>query len=385
MTRIALFNLQRMPNPDYPNMAAGLRERGHSVYLGSLDEAGNLAWDDGAGVTAVQPGPLPEDAQVGGMRRRLAYAQFWGRVRSFLRRLRPDIVQMDPGVTFSPWLLPQRMPPDMRFIFDIKQINVGVRSDAVGRFKEWQMVRSWWYSGRYVYDHTLFDYGLAAEAVMGPQWQRWSTVVPVGINPELLEVPRPAPRPTGSDAPLRFIYIGSLSRFRELERLLEAAQAVAQQNGRFHIDFVGPDKSDGYYQGLIRDLGLADRVSFKPPVPYADIPQLIAGYDVGLAYNPDRLTWHYQPTIKVKEYRAVGLPILSTAVTSHRDFVEEGVNGLLVENTAQAWANGMLRFIEDASFFERTDRNARIMRCGITIAEVAEMHERVYRALGVDV
>jgi glycosyltransferase involved in cell wall biosynthesis len=377
---ILLLQMQTDPNPDYANMAAGLRARGHEVWLGMAQPNGELAWGDGARARAVTPGPLPDGLPANGLRRRAAYARFWGRLRTLIRTHRPDVVQVDPGATLLPWLLPVGMPRATRFIFDVKQINLGVRADPIGRLKEWQLVKSWQFCGRAVYDHTLFDYELAAAALLGPRWRRWATVTPVGINPELLQATRPPARPDGV---LRCVYIGGLSRFRELERLLEAAQLAARQTDRFQIDFVGPDQSAGYYAALIERLGLPQRVRIKPPVPYAAIPQLIAGYDLGLAYNPDRPTWHYQPTIKVKEYRAVGLPILSTDVMAHRDFVEAGVNGLLVPNTPQAWAEALLRFVADPPFYDRCDHNARRMRQGVTIAEVAAMHERVYRALGV--
>lgn len=381
--KIALIQVQRQPNPDYANMADGLRERGHTVYLGALNSEAKFFWHDGERLVADLGRPFQEPEELSrfsGVRSFEMRRQFW----QFLRRLRrslveldPAVVQLDPGVMYSPWGIPLGMPRTMKFVFDIKQINVGIGTGFKARFKEWWLVRGWEFCARHVYDYTLFDYPYAAEAVLGERWDDLSAVVPVGLNADLLTVERD-PDCYDPDCLVRFVYVGGLTRFRELERLLQAIQLAARETRAFRVDFVGPENSGGYYPALVHDLGLGDIVSFRPPVDYAEIPQLLAAYDVGLAYNPDRLTWHYQPTIKVKEYRAVGLPIISTDVRSHRDFVEAEVNGVLVPNTAVAWAEAIVRFVMNPPFRRATAERAAAMRMGSTIAEVAQMHEAVY-------
>lgn len=379
--RIVLFNIHRHPNPDYPNMAAGLRDRGHEVILGLLDDAGNLSWHDGRRTIAVTKGPFVagREGPIRVIAQRLQFLAFWQRLRRFLRDIAPDIVQMDPGVTLFPWLLPLAMPRTMRFIFDVKQINVGVNTTRAGRLKEWQLLRSWAFAARRTYDYALFDYHLAAEALLGPRWKQYAAVVPVGINPDFLAV-QPAAVPP--NAPVRFLFVGSLSPLRELELLFEAVALAAQQTTDFHVDLVGPDNAGGRYHRLVEEMNLSGVITLCPPVAHQAVAALMSsGYDVGIAYNPARPTWHYQPTIKVLEYRAAGLPIISTDVRSHREIVEQDVNGVLVPNTAAAWANALVRFATDRSFHDRCRGSARRMRRGTTIAEVAEMHEAVYRRL----
>jgi glycosyltransferase involved in cell wall biosynthesis len=145
---------------------------------------------------------------------------------------------------------------------------------------------------------------------------------------------------------------------------------------------VGLDRVEGFYHSLVDELNLADVVTLMPPVSYEEVPELLASYDVGLAYVPDRQIWHLQPTIKVLEYRAAGLPILSSDVASHREVVEDGINGLLVPNSAEGLAAGMLQFVEDRAFLRKCQLNASRMRQAVTIEEVARMYEKdVYERL----
>ena len=97
-------------------------------------------------------------------------------------------------------------------------------------------------------------------------------------------------------------------------------------------------------------------------------------HDVGLAYVPDRPTWHYQPTIKVLEYRALGMPIISTDVASHREVVEQNVNGLLCADSPEAIAEAMGQFINQPQFFEETLQNARNIRRGNSWLDIADMY-----------
>lgn len=385
MIRIALFNLQSHPNPDYSNVADGLRARGHRVILGLLNEQGGLAWHDGAKVIAVQEFPRAEGRIPSVFEIRRSSLKWMQHIRQFLRELRPDVVQVDPGEMMFPWMLPLRMPRSIRFIFDVKQINLGVQGGATGLVKERLHLQIWKACALYLYDHACFDYQGAAEALLGPDWERSATVVPVGISPEFLKVSRKAEMEKNHNGCVRFVYAGHLSHFRETERLIRAVELLAARTKRFHVHFVGWDTTGGYLSGLVCRMGLRGLVTLSPAVPHEDMPELLAGEHVGLAYTPLRPTWHFQPTIKVKEYRAAGLPIIASDVRAHHDFVEDGVNGLLVTNKVEVWAQAMLNFIESENFLDHCWRNAVKMRSATTIAEAAEIQEKVYRnRLGID-
>jgi glycosyltransferase involved in cell wall biosynthesis len=385
--RIALLNFYKAPNPDNQNIASALRERGHNVYLGQRGRTDDLEWYDREGLVAVLPGPLRlpewslETPLVAPVLRRLRYLPFMLRVRRWLRQTRPDIVQVNPSSFHGLWILPLFMPRRMRFLLDVRQIGIGARPGRIGRFRAWWSVRTRCVLARWFYDGACFNHVATARRVLGERWSQWATVVPVGISPTFLSTRRKEVA-TGADLPLSFVYLGALSRVRELELLFQAIQRVQASTSDFRVLFVGPDLASGHYQRLGDKLDLDGVAVLRPPVPYEEIPELLADCDVGLAYVPDRTTWHLQPTIKVLEYRAAGLPILSTDVGGHRESVEHGVNGLLVQNTVEGLSEAMLRFINDSDFLENCRSNAARMRRALTIDRVAQMYEQdVYQKL----
>lgn len=385
---IALIQFYTAPNPDYDNVASGLRERGHCVWLGSRNQNGDLEWHDGKRAIAVQtgPAPLPDSLTqfplVAPLLRRLQIARFMLRVRSFLHQVQPSVVQVGPGTSRCQWVLPMLAPRQMHFVLDIRHINLGIRTDLLGRARDWWALKSRGILCRSVYDHACFNHAATAHKVLGERWQEWSTVVPVGVSPRFLSVAHQDLASEKPMCPVQFIYLGALAPSRALETLFLACQKVLSRTDRFRVVFVGPDTAQGFYHRLVDELNLTDVVTLMPPVPYEEVPELLANYAVGLAYVPDRQTWHLQPTIKVLEYRAAGLPILSSDVVSHREVVEDGINGMLVPNSAEGLAAGMMQFINDRAFLRQCQLNASKMRQAVTINEVARMYEQdVYQKL----
>lgn len=381
--KIVFVHFYRKPNPDYANTVAGIRRLGHTVWLGEVTPDGDFSWSDGNGNVEIMAGFHREfdrraEHPLAPLLTRYTVWQFLRRVRRMLRKLDADIVQVNPDS--MAWFIPLGMPSSMKFIFDVKQINMGVKPTLSSRLRDWGLGLAWRTTAQWFYDYACFDYYRAAERIMGQMWQERAAAIPVGIDRAMLTAKMPALQ-LAADEPVRFLYIGSINRFRELELLLEAIRQAAEKSDRFVVDFIGPDMTEGYYQGLIEKLGIGHVAQLKPPVHYSAVPQLLTNYHVGLAYNPARPTWDYQPTIKILEYRAVGLPIISTAVRSHSDFVEEGHNGFLVKNHSEQWAAAMLKLIEDRSHLQTIYATAQAMRRGVTHEEVAERHDEVYRQL----
>lgn len=395
---IALFHFHTdKPNPVYQEIAAGLRKRDHLVWLGAPNRNGDLEWHDGTTVVTMLPGPKRAGHWLS---RRWHYWQFMWRVRTFLRETAPDIVQINP--TMMVWILTLWLQPKTHCVLDIRQINEAVDDRFKTKLKEIRDVLLLKANASFVFEHTCFCHQEAARRILGDRWARRSSVVPVGIDPHFLPHASQQTKdlselrdPTNGTVPshrgvnltkeqhtVRFVYIGGLTRLRNLQNLLAAARRLKAQDLSFQLDLIGTDHSNRYYHDLVEEWAIQDVATVCDPVPYAQVPACLLQYDVGMAYVPDRPTWHYQPTIKVLEYRALGLPILSTNVATHREVVEAEVNGLLVADQVESIAEAMQRFITEPIFLATCYTNAQRMRSGITWDEIARMYDEcVYQKL----
>lgn len=368
------------PTPDYHEIASSLRASGHTVWVGTPNSDGDLAWHDGERVIAIQRGPARVPQALLRVRlaamalRRIMYLRFMRSVRGFLREASPDIVQVNP--TIGAFLLPLFMPKRIRFILDIRQINDGGGADWIGKLRDRMAIRTWRIWTGTIYDRACFATAAGARRVLGEGWSRWASIVPVGVDQRFMSIDRADATSRGREHPIRFIYVGTLSKYRRLERILFAVKRMVQETRDFQVVFLGPDHAEGFYQRLVDELNLNAVVTISPPVRYHDVPDAVSRYDVALAYVPCFPAWRYQPTIKVLEYRALGMPMAATDIESNREFVEDGVNGVLVEDSAEGLAEGMLRFVTDREFLDRCTANAQKMRQGMTWSEVAKMYEQ---------
>lgn len=76
-----------------------------------------------------------------------------------------------------------------------------------------------------------------------------------------------------------------------------------------------------------------DNVRIIDRVTYDEIPPYIASCDMGLClYNHQANAQFYRSPLKLFDYMACGLPVISTPVGQIKDIVEHDSNGLLVEN-----------------------------------------------------
>ena len=155
---ITLFHFHsHKPNPVYQEISAGLRRRGHKVWVGQPNAEGNLVWHDGEQVVSTVPGPYTVSRGRAGnaLQRRYKCMMFMLRVRAFLRKHRPHIVQINPSIMLS-WLPTLGMPRDCHFVLDIRQINEAVDERLVTKLKEWRDLRRMKTLAALFFEHTCF-------------------------------------------------------------------------------------------------------------------------------------------------------------------------------------------------------------------------------------
>ena len=369
------------PAPDFHEMAKALRSWGHDVLVGTPNRGGDLEWRDGERAIAVIPGPGQVSEWIRHIRpleliaTRLLQIRFIMRVRAFIRMRGAEIVQVNPPDYAC--LIPLLMPKSMFFILDVRQAGEVGRGGLTGKFKNWKSIAALRVNGRYFYDHACFATEAAARRVLGDRWQRWATVHRVGQDPRFLEFRWDNVVGTQRQGAVRFVYIGTLSRVRALEHVFAAVEWLLDRTKDFRVEFVGPDEAGGFYHRLLDEKHLGHVIGLKPAVQYQQVPRIVASFDVALAYVPPLADWKYQPTLKVLEYRALGMPIIASDNEPNRDVVEDGVNGVLINDSVEGLGSAMLRFVEDRDFLRTCQLNARSMRRGRTWSESARRYEEV--------
>ena len=135
-----------------------------------------------------------------------------------------------------------------------------------------------------------------------PELQGSVTVVTNGVDVERF---RPGPA-RADDAPLRCVYVSSFRSWHGAGDLVRAVELCRSRGVEFQVTCVGRGPRWAEARRASRRAGLDGRIRFVGDVPAADVPQYLAGADVGLApfspteFNALKLGWFWSP-IKIFE------------------------------------------------------------------------------------
>ena len=151
-------------------------------------------------------------------------------------------------------------------------------------------------------------------------------VVPNGVESGRF---RPATRWRRADDPVVVGFVGSLRPWHGLDGLVRAMALLAADGVPVRLLIVGKGPERERLQALAAELGVADRIEWTGAVPEAEIPQQLGRMDIAVAPYPALPDFYFSP-LKLFEYMAAGLPLVTTAVGDLPQLVEDGHTGVLV-------------------------------------------------------
>lgn len=180
-------------------------------------------------------------------------------------------------------------------------------------------------------------------------------VIPSPISP-----PVPSSRSLAQESgTVRIAMLGRLADWKGIDL---AIQAVAEMSLRDRVELVIVGGStlvsepiEDQLRALAMSLGIAERVCFARHVPPGEVPSLIAGFDIGLQYSR-----RAEPMGQnVLQYLAAGLTVVAADEGGPREWVTNGVNGLLVEPRSPRTLAGVLdQLVQDPGLRAQLSRAA---------------------------
>jgi glycosyltransferase involved in cell wall biosynthesis len=146
-------------------------------------------------------------------------------------------------------------------------------------------------------------------------------------------------------------FSSSFRRWHGAELLVRAAARVLQHSPHAFFLFLGSGPRLSRVRQHVQELGIASRVHFAGAVPYEQMPHYLARSHIGVApYQPSlhgqlRLGFYWSP-LKIFEYMASGLPVVTLDVEPLRDIVRSGREGLpFRENHTEGLAGAIAELV----------------------------------------
>jgi glycosyltransferase involved in cell wall biosynthesis len=171
---------------------------------------------------------------------------------------------------------------------------------------------------------------------------------------------RDAPPPRDMDAPLELIYNGTVNAMRGRDVMLEALAMVNRRGviARLTIAGASPDQME-HCRRHARKLGIEDAVTILGRVPGNAIPALVHKADLGLCFIVDTPWWRFNPSTKLFEYLAAGVPALVSDIRTHTEYIRHGENGLVCQYSSASLAEGIRQVWEQRWLLAQMKEKAR--------------------------
>lgn len=158
---------------------------------------------------------------------------------------------------------------------------------------------------------------------------------------------------------LELIYVGTVSKPRGRDVLLEAMPLVAKAGERVRLTIIGAsDDQLAYCRNRMRELGVQDEIQVLGRVSGTEIPHHLAQADIGICLWEDRPWWRFNPPTKLFEYLAAGLPVLASNIRTHTRYIQNEVNGFIFDYRAADLARAIIEISRRRQMLAQMRANA---------------------------
>lgn len=149
------------------------------------------------------------------------------------------------------------------------------------------------------------------------------------------------------------VYVGRLAREKNLELLVEMLPLVRREVPDALLWLVGSGNAESALRERIGRMGLAEAVRLQGRVPHEQISAVYSAADLfvfpSVTETQGLVLW---------EAQAHGLPCVVVNEGGAPESVRDGVDGLLVPNRAQEFAQAVVRLLTDTALYRQMSQNA---------------------------
>jgi len=154
-------------------------------------------------------------------------------------------------------------------------------------------------------------------------------------------------------------YVGSYQTWHGLETMLSMIEGLAKVDSRYHLLLIGSGKEFVNIKQRVDREGLCTLVTQIDHVPHAEIPKYLSVFDVAVMTYPIIDGFYFSP-LKMYEYMAMSLPVVSTDIGQIRSVIEDDKTGkLVIDPTPHEFVKAVLSVTNDRDQLVQMGKNAR--------------------------
>jgi glycosyltransferase involved in cell wall biosynthesis len=278
-----------------------------------------------------------------------------GRIRACLSvswwalRNRHDIYQVH-----DPDLLPVSILLKLlgrRVIYDVHEDYQASLFDRMGRAALWLnwLAVCWWAFERTV--ARIVDAVVVVNGHLAEKFEGCHVVILPNYPPRDFVNAVDCP----SSTTFNILYVGGISRERGVAVLRAAMQMIPQNDIRLHL--VGHGNDPELNSSLTSDF----RIVHHGWIAWPELPRYYQFAHIGIAvYQPRRMFENVDHSVKIIEYMAAGIPVITSDFTGLRTLVEGNGIGFVIDPTSpESLAEAIMAFYKDPDLRRRYGFKAR--------------------------
>ncbi len=187
-------------------------------------------------------------------------------------------------------------------------------------------------------DILVQDFGISEQKII---------LVPNGVDLDFLDPQNHFP--TRVFPGLTIGFVGSLYAWAGLDLLLDVIHDVRSEGIDVSLVVVGDGAMKAVWEQQAEQLGISEHVAFLGRVSALDVPQYIAGCDIGYSGQVQlQMGKMYLSPMKLYEYMAMAKPVLAASFEDARRLISDEKTGFLFEsNNKQDLKRALMRVLEN--------------------------------------
>lgn len=156
-------------------------------------------------------------------------------------------------------------------------------------------------------------------------------VIPNGVDPARFPAERfDQPPEAGSNGPFTIGFLGTLKPWHGLDVLMDAFVRLHAETPDIRLLVVGDGPQRESIEATAMRYGITSALQLTGAVTPAQVPDWLFRMDVAVAPYPASSDFYFSP-LKIHEYMAAALPVVTSRVGDLDRVVEHGVTGLLYD------------------------------------------------------
>ena len=160
---------------------------------------------------------------------------------------------------------------------------------------------------------------------------------------------------------VRLIYVGTVSKLRGRDVMLEAMSIVTKKNIQAHLTIVGADTEQlDYCKQRIKVLDIKNNITLQGRVLGSEVPSYLLQADIGICIWESTPWTEFNPPTKMFEYLVAGLPVLASNIRTHTRYVQNWHNGLLFDYDANSLAAAIIELVNNRQQIQALKSQAKL-------------------------